>query len=1167
MVLDPKDQDKNVAIEFAKLVSIELGLHDPVTFPRFGTAMLDMDGEQVEFVMPRKEYYTEESRKPDTEIGTLEQDAKRRDFSINSLFLRLNDMQVLDLTGHGLEDLKNGIIRVTDPEAADTIFSQDPLRMLRAIRQSLQLGFEIDPETKEAIKRVAPRLEIISKERVRDELSKILVQDNPSKGVRFFQETGLLKYVLPELEPLIRTEQPRKWHSKDVWEHTLQVLDSIKPDVVARLIALLHDVGKPATQKIVEDTIHFFGHEDVSEGMAREILKRLKFPNDIIDQVTFAVGSHMRPHGYDSEWTDTAVRRFVREMGDHLEHVLAVAEADITSSRPERVEEGKKKVQELRQRIEDIEKAQPTEQIKDPLTGNDLMDLFDREPGPWIRDMKDYLMDKKLENPGLTKEEAIELAKAHYVELEKKADLLAVEIFQPKMLPVQEQPAPQQSPGAPIGTVVQLVETGETGMVVGQASRNETGTDIDWIIHWDKPLQDLYEISEVHPSEVQIMQNACSEPEVSAVLKNAIQKQAEVDKDDELWEQDPGRKLPKIEAAFKNLTIQTSDTPKELIDQIKEVQKSIDKSKLYTGEDEKGWIEGGLQKKFHITILYGVEEKDQDKIAAIVKEYVGKGLGAETGDIEYFDKKEDGYSVAVLRVDASKGLENLHKALKQAVSNKHSYDQYKAHITIAYLKPNERLTDVKINPVKWQINDIEETQKDGSITKVSKIIQYIEKKSWLKKKELTPRNAYAPDHPEKVKIKDAFGELTEQVIYNYWKSAEPKIFPVIQGKPIMLFIQVDGKIVRKRNTEDGSPIIVNTKDDYEKWVATGGTVSVHLVYPEKETTVVHVELDPQPEFPFEKTKKVASDLYALLDDTNFVKDLALRYSGNRGFYITMTLDKPLEINTARNMLKEILDDYIKTSGDMTLTTSTTKAPNSMRLDVSTNMPKGTLRAPYSLHELTGLVAIPLDIKQLKTFEKEQAGIDKIKDQISPVVLPEKQFKNDEQKTAEFWSMNYRIKSATLEDIDSGYTGKFVVQEHQAEKAGLHYDFRLEVPGELLERYEQKRKFDQTPEQRPEAKETYLESWAIRYLPQLITGDKDKVLAVQVEPHPIEYATFEGGIPEGYGAGQVSIFDTGTWKLVSRMPGRIKFSLDGKELKGNFILIQTKGNQWLLRKTD
>jgi len=242
----------------------------------------------------------------------------------------------------------------------------------------------------------------------------MLTVSNPSNAVRFMQNSGLLPYVVPELQKTVREEQSGPYHDKDVFEHTMKVLDSIPEDLVLRLSALLHDIGKPATKTIVDDVAHFFGHEAVGAEMTRAILRRLKFPKEIIDQVSFLVANHMRPHAYTKDWTDAAVRRLIKKLGDKLEHTLTLAEADVTGQR--HGDEGRQVVKDLRDRIRQIQEAKPVESIPELFSGNELMAEFNLGQGSWIRKMKEFLVDLQMENPNITREEALPLAKKWFEE-------------------------------------------------------------------------------------------------------------------------------------------------------------------------------------------------------------------------------------------------------------------------------------------------------------------------------------------------------------------------------------------------------------------------------------------------------------------------------------------------------------------------------------------------------------------------------------------------------------------------------------------------------------------------------------------------------------------------------------------------------------------------------
>jgi hypothetical protein len=406
------------------------------------------------------------------------------------------------------------------------------------------------------------------------------------------------------------------------------------------------------------------------------------------------------------------------------------------------------------------------------------------------------------------------------------------------------------------------------------------------------------------------------------------------------------------------------------------------------------------------------------------------------------------------------------------------------------------------------------------------------------------KEAYEPDHPEKIKIKSEYYPkgISEQEIYEYWKSVESKLLPILKDYYVMTYIQADGNVIRKRNDETGKPIRVATPEDYEKYIATGGTVEVHTVLPEERTKIAWVDIDPGKSVSFEKTKEVTRDVYGILDEMDNVKDIQVRFSGGRGFHVIMSLGSPVEIVTIKAALQETLNSYIAEKGDAKLTTGITRDPEGIRLDTSTLNRLGSIRAPYSLHASTGLSDIPVSLEDIDTFQKDNAKITR-------------PFKRD----------------AAVETVPKGYAGSFVVQEHSAEKAGKHWDLRLAWPArdKDLTSYQMKRT-EETPE--PKAKqgpgvESVLKSWAVPKLDDLLSGKKDKVLAVSVEDHPIAYASFEGNIPEGYGKGDVAIYDTGSFDVLDSAPNKHTIKFNGKLIKGNYTLINTKDSQWLLIKSE
>ncbi len=360
---------------------------------KFGTIGAIIDGRRVEITTYRGEHY-QDSRKPDVEfLGSLEEDLSRRDFTINAMAMSV-DGKIVDPFG-GKSDLVGRYIRaVGDP--ADR-FREDPLRMLRAVRFACQLGFEIERDTYAAMIRSSRTLQKISWERRAEETNKILTSSRPAEGLKLLHNSFLLDHVIPELLPMIGLQQQGDYHHKDVWRHTLQVVENTEPDLSLRWAATLHDIAKPTTKSVDDGEVHFFGHEAVGAEMARHVLLRLRMSSELVERVTKLVRLHQRINLYESDWTVGAVRRFVREAGDELPLLFALSRADITSQREAKVAARTALVRELEERVERLREEEETEKIKSPLDGNELMEMFDRPPGPWIRDVKDRLLNAVLD--------------------------------------------------------------------------------------------------------------------------------------------------------------------------------------------------------------------------------------------------------------------------------------------------------------------------------------------------------------------------------------------------------------------------------------------------------------------------------------------------------------------------------------------------------------------------------------------------------------------------------------------------------------------------------------------------------------------------------------------------------------------------------------------------
>ena len=369
---------------------------EPVVYPRFGTAMIVVKGRDVELVTARIESYAADSRKPDSvRPGTLAEDATRRDFTINTLLQNLHSGEIVDPLSRAYADLEAGILRTpTDPKVT---FEDDPLRMLRAVRFAARFGFAIEPFTWKAVRQSAPRLSIISKERIREEFSKTLLTDRAPLGLNLLKDSGLLAEFAPELMAMVGVTQ-NEFHAYPVWEHTLLALGNLTPDasLVLRLATLLHDVGKPPTKAVGDDgKVHFYGHAERGAEIARRFLTRLKYPNDTVSAVSTLVAQHMRIGDYRPAWTDAAVRRLIRDLGPHLDDLFEINRVDVSALAPERV--GISRGVELRARMAPIQDAEDINALTSPLDGQELMARLGLKPGKQLGQVKDYLTGEVVE--------------------------------------------------------------------------------------------------------------------------------------------------------------------------------------------------------------------------------------------------------------------------------------------------------------------------------------------------------------------------------------------------------------------------------------------------------------------------------------------------------------------------------------------------------------------------------------------------------------------------------------------------------------------------------------------------------------------------------------------------------------------------------------------------
>ncbi|MGI8613818.1 MAG: CCA tRNA nucleotidyltransferase [Nocardioidaceae bacterium] len=383
----------------------------------FGTIGARKGDYRVEVTTFRRDTYEPASRKPEVGYGkTLEGDLSRRDFTVNAMALRLSDSAFVDPFG-GLDDLAAGALRT--PGTPEQSFSDDPLRMMRAARFAAQLGFEADPDVVTAMAAMAGRIAIVSAERVRDELVKLVDSAEPRRGLALLVETGLADHVLPEL-PALRLERDEHHRHKDVYEHTLTVLDQAValedrlpaggPDFVTRFAALMHDVGKPRTRRFADNgTVTFHHHDVVGAKLTAKRMRALRFPTDTTDAVAELVGLHLRFHGYGSgEWTDAAVRRYVRDAGGQLARLHVLTRADSTTRNRRKAERLKRSYDELEERIDRLAEQEELAAMRPDLDGNEIMELLGIGPGREVGEAYRFLLELRIEHGPLGKDRARE---------------------------------------------------------------------------------------------------------------------------------------------------------------------------------------------------------------------------------------------------------------------------------------------------------------------------------------------------------------------------------------------------------------------------------------------------------------------------------------------------------------------------------------------------------------------------------------------------------------------------------------------------------------------------------------------------------------------------------------------------------------------------------------
>jgi poly(A) polymerase len=360
----------------------------------FGTIGARKGDWSLEITTFRSEVYRHESRKPTvTFSNTIEEDLVRRDFTINALAILLPATETIDPCG-GLADLASGILRT--PGLPEESFSDDPLRMLRLFRFQATLAFEPDPAALEAVRGMADRLEIVSAERIRDEFSRLLMAPDPGPALTGLVASGLADYFLPELSRLAMEQDPVHRH-KDVLAHTIAVTEKTSPRLRLRMAALLHDIGKPDTREFGDEGVTFHHHEVVGARMARDRLRALRYPNGLISDVRQLVFLHLRPHTLKMGWTDSAVRRYVRDAGHLLDDLNELVRCDVTTGNARRAAAIQQRIDELEERILELREREAIEALRAPIDGNDVISYLGIKPGPIVGEVMDLLLERRID--------------------------------------------------------------------------------------------------------------------------------------------------------------------------------------------------------------------------------------------------------------------------------------------------------------------------------------------------------------------------------------------------------------------------------------------------------------------------------------------------------------------------------------------------------------------------------------------------------------------------------------------------------------------------------------------------------------------------------------------------------------------------------------------------
>ncbi len=376
----------------------------------FGTIGAIKDGERFEVTTFRNDVYVEESRKPEVTFGdSIERDLSRRDFTVNAMALRLGveHPELVDPYG-GAADVASETLRT--PVGPEISFSEDPLRMLRLFRFMAQLGFYPNQEELDAVAEMQARIDIVSAERIRDELSKLVVGEWAAPALSLLIDSGLADHFIPEVPALAMEEDPLHTH-KDVLAHSIAVMAKTSPDLVLRLAGLFHDVGKPDTRRFEGPKVTFHHHEVVGARMTRARLKELRYPKEIVRDVSELVFLHMRPHTFKMGWTDSAVRRYVRDAGELLPKLNELVRCDVTTGNEKRARQIQRRIDELEERIVELRAQEELDALRPPIDGNDVMGYLGLEPGPQVGVLMKLLLEKRIDDGPYEPAEAFEMVR------------------------------------------------------------------------------------------------------------------------------------------------------------------------------------------------------------------------------------------------------------------------------------------------------------------------------------------------------------------------------------------------------------------------------------------------------------------------------------------------------------------------------------------------------------------------------------------------------------------------------------------------------------------------------------------------------------------------------------------------------------------------------------